>query len=89
MLQVFDHIVPEAVVVLHSLSLHKLLLPEVAEDDPLAALHSLQTRSWSHTQLAPFLNPPNTISDEPAASEHNLTRSQMLMYCREIFFSTV
>ena len=68
--QVFECLHPTTVVVLTSRPSQEHFSPHVVKSDPFCMLRCLQSSSWCHSPLVPtFLEPPNTIAGEAAASE--------------------
>jgi hypothetical protein len=68
--KIIDYCRPQRVVILHSLLSHEYYF--TSEEDDLKHnsrqfLRSLQTQWWSDQSLAPYLNPYNKLTSEPAA----------------------
>ena len=64
--QLFEHVHPEAVIILHSLPSHEHFSPHPHDEDALF-LRCLKSSSWPHPCHTHFLESPNTIKGEPAA----------------------
>ena len=72
LIQVFECLRPATVVILTSRPSQEHFSPHVVKSDPCCMLRCLQSSSWSQSPLVPtFLEPPNTVAGEAAASKFN------------------
>ena len=71
LMQVFECLHPATIIILTSRPSQEHFSPHIVKSDP-CMLRCLQSSSWSHSPLVPtFLEPPNTIAGEAAASKFN------------------
>ena len=73
LVQVFECLHPATIIILTSRPSQEHFSPHVVKSDPCCMLRCLQSSSWSQSPLVPtFLEPPNTIAGEAAASKFDV-----------------